>query len=547
MAASAFFGAAQALAAATTVGESTGSQASELLINDSGDVANTINVSAAGNTITIVDSAAGVANATPTVCTTINATTITCPLDPPDPAPPAAPASPVGVVTSQLNDGADSFTSSFGPPITEVIGGDGQKTVSTNGTLEDIVVLEPGTGPDNVTTGPGSDIVLPGDGNDTIRTGDNFDFVLASLGADNVDTGAGNDQIDGGGFNDGNDVLNGGAGAGDFVDYGSGEIPVHVSLDGVANDGHGSEADNVVGVENVEGGGGADAILGDANANQLSGSDGNDSISGLGGADEISGDQGNDAVDAGDGNDTVEAGSQADGADAMNGGAGSDEVDYCCGNDPVNINQNGLADDGRAGEGDNLAGFEGFDGSDGADTITGNASANLFFGEGGNDRLVGGGGDDQFFAGPGDDTAVGGAKSDDFGCDLGFDSVIASPGDNVHAGCERRGATPTGDIAKVKTKGKGPKKSFAKVEVSCPASESAPCKGKVSLLENGKVIAKGKMKIAAGKTRAERAKLTKTGRAAFGKAHGSLRASADAATTEPAGTTVNETTLVLQR
>jgi Ca2+-binding RTX toxin-like protein len=553
-------GCAQALAAATTVAESPDPDSTELDVDDVGSVANTINVSVAGNTITVTDTTAGVNNVTPLVCTTINATTVDCPLDPPDPAAPAPPTSPVFDLQVDLHGGIDTYANQNFNAVdnSDVDGSDGNKTISS-GPGDDNVDMSGGIGTSSINAGDGNDEVDPGDGDDTVNTGNGNDFVNSSLGVDNVDLGAGRDDANGGVFNDGNDGINGGPGANDDIFYSSGFVGVHVSLDGVANDGHGSEADNVLGFEEVDGTLSADTLVGDNGDNELDGGDGNDSISGLGGADEISAGGGNDTVDAGGGNDTVEAGSQntavkngsaggalvADGADAMNGGAGSDVVDYCCGSDPVTINQNGLADDGQAGEGDNLAGFEGFDGSEGADTITGNASANLFFGEGGNDRLVGGGGGDQFFAGPGDDTAIGGAGRDDFRCDLGFDSVIASPGDEVQSGCERTGATPRGDSAKVKVKGKHGSKSFAKVEVSCPASESAPCKGKVSLLENGKVMAKGKMKVAAGKTRNVKAKLTKKGRGAFRKSHGSLPVSADAKTTEPAGTTVNEAKLVL--
>src|SRR3954454_21114045 len=103
-------GAAPALAAATDVSVSLDPNGSELLVSDSGNVANNISVSVTGNTITITDTAAGAATSTPAICTAVNATTITCPLDPPDPAPPAPPAAPVAFVEPSLGDGNDAFT-----------------------------------------------------------------------------------------------------------------------------------------------------------------------------------------------------------------------------------------------------------------------------------------------------------------------------------------------------------------------------------------------------------------------------------------------------
>jgi Ca2+-binding RTX toxin-like protein len=542
--------------AATNVTYNPGPDESSMAIDDATNDADIINVSVAGNTITITDTGTGGITTADPDCAIVNANTVTCPLDPPDPALPAPPSAPVGSMNLTLNNGADSFTNqNLQADVRESdSSATGNKTVSS-GPGDD--QINAGTGNDLVDTGPGDDGVDGDAGADSITTGPGNDFVRPTLGADTVNTGDGDDFVEEEAFNSGADSLNGGPGAHDAISW-DGANSVTMTLNGQADDGHPGEGDNLAGFEELDGSDGSDVIAGDDADNFLNGFDGDDQITAAGGADEVSGGRGNDVADAGEGADTVFAGSQADGADVLAGGGGlGDEVDYCCGFDPVTINQNGQADDGRAGEGDNLSGFEGFDGGSGPDSITGNASANVINGNGGADLLVGLGGGDQFFAGAGDDTVVssGGsaaagrpalgraalAARDHLQCDLGFDTVSADARDVVGVDCERQGAAIVSDSAVVSKKGK------AKVRVLCPLAEGAACTGKLVLFSNGKQIAKGSYQITNGKEKNATAKLSKKGRKALAASNGSLLVSAEARTTEPPGLTVSTDQLLLTR
>src|SRR5262249_9612378 len=119
--------------------------------------------------------------------------------------------------------------------------------------------------------------------------------------------------------------------------------------------------------------------------------------------------------------------------DLIDGGPGVDKLDAYRDGDPalappVDILLDGLGDDGRAGEGDNIVGVEQFD-VGAIRTFTGDDADNAFVapekgiavrlsGAGGNDSLTatdasgdavdGGPGDDTLSGGFGDDTIVGG-------------------------------------------------------------------------------------------------------------------------------------------
>jgi Ca2+-binding RTX toxin-like protein len=96
-------------------------------------------------------------------------------------------------------------------------------------------------------TGTSFDDDLTGDANQNIING--------GAGDDTIDGGLGNDVENGDDGNDtfsqsgevpnGADTINGGAGAGDTVDYTSRGNRVSVTLDGIANDGEANEGDNV--------------------------------------------------------------------------------------------------------------------------------------------------------------------------------------------------------------------------------------------------------------------------------------------------------------
>ena len=113
------------------------------------------------------------------------------------------------------------------------------------------------------------------------------DVIRGMGGADTEQGGPGNDVLLQDAAANGGDVLSGGTGV-DRVDYSGRGAAVKVTLDNRANDGTGSEGDNVKSdVENVRGGRGADTLTGSSVANTLEGLAGNDVLDGQGGIDRL--------------------------------------------------------------------------------------------------------------------------------------------------------------------------------------------------------------------------------------------------------------------
>jgi Ca2+-binding RTX toxin-like protein len=228
----------------------------------------------------------------------------------------------------------------------------------------------------------------------------------------------------------------------------------------------------------LTGNGGSDTITCTGSvrsASPLFGGSGNDSLS-AGDCDiALNGESGNDTLIGGPGPDDF--GSEA-GADTYVGGSasvtgeqyarhlslGREPVDFQLsqadslsyyGTESVDVSLDGVADDGRFGEGDNVGtDIEEVRGSDGNDTLTANVNlpATLYGGLG-DDRLVGGKADDRLFgkytggAGSGSDTFIGGEGDDEIDDadqtlrqlpepgdpapqPAGADSVIGGPGDD---------------------------------------------------------------------------------------------------------------------
>lgn len=147
--------------------------------------------------------------------------------------------------------------------------------------------------------------------------GDGDDFIGTTKNNDTLDGGPGSDRFFGG---DGNDTFNGGPGS-DSIDGGAGNDVLH-------------------------------------------GNDGNDSIQGGDGNDQLFGDAGDDQF----GNDP--------GSDTFNGGDGEDLVSSFDGTNQ-SWTQNGVADDGSPGEGDNWGGdVEDLRLGDGNNTVVAGAADN---------------------------------------------------------------------------------------------------------------------------------------------------------------------------
>jgi len=272
---------------------------------------------------------------------------------------------------------------------------------------------------------------------------------------------------------------------GTVVTFGEGALAVDL---GDGNDTFLSRDTNATAV--VHGGAGNDTFEGGLNVDHFFGGEGDDSLKGDKNGDELRGEGGNDLL--------VGDGPSAFGifGDVLDGGAGTDTLDdyvYSGGGPesapPITVTLDGAANDGRAGENDNLLGVERIS-SDSAGTFVGDASDNEFTppevgrastlsGLGGNDTLIagdahgdvvdggagddlveGGFGDDKLTGGPGRDIVNGDRKSrcneyhcdyaglgndtidvrdgeiDSVTCGVGTDRVIADTGDTVAADCE---------------------------------------------------------------------------------------------------------------
>jgi Ca2+-binding RTX toxin-like protein len=238
-------------------------------------------------------------------------------------------------------------------------------------------------GQDDLEGGPGSDSLTSGDGADTIAGQDGNDFIEGGNDPDDMSGGAGVDQVD-------------------YQDHFANEVTV--TINNVANDGSngGAEGDNVrTDVENLQGGPKNDTLTGSTLDNQILGLAGNDTIMGIGGDDTLLGDfqfqsgtTGDDTLNGGNGDDTLAGGG---GGDDMTGGNDFDFVDYTsfAGTNDLTVTIDNVANDGVAGEGDNIhTGVEGVIGGNGNDNITGDSGPNTLRGAVGADTLNGAGGDD---------------------------------------------------------------------------------------------------------------------------------------------------------
>lgn len=221
----------------------------------------------------------------------------------------------------------------------------------------------------------------------------------------------------------------------------------------------------------IEGGGGNDRLDGGSGPETIHGGPGADQVAGRGGGDVLYGDDGNDAIygdgttngneGLGGGDDQIHGGAGDDvligdtheagaiiGHDLLDGGPGTDTVkdDWYRydgnGNDedpPPTVTFDGVANDGRPGEDDDVVEVERiesgspagavpatFVGDDGPDTFMLLFTNGVVEGRGGNDTIAGsdhadhidgGPGDDQLSGGFGDDVIVGGPGADDIAGD----------------------------------------------------------------------------------------------------------------------------------
>ena len=152
--------------------------------------------------------------------------------------------------------------------------------------------------------------------------------------------------------------------------------------------------------------------------------DGNDTAD-LDRADDLLGGAGNDVLATNDGSTNFDGGPGADTIRGRNGAT----VTYAARTAPLRVTLgDGLANDGEAGEGDNVTGANTVIGGAGSDEIVAAGDGSILEGRGGDDRLVGGAGPDLLRGGDGDDATLGGLGDDSFTSDAGSDTIRGGDG-----------------------------------------------------------------------------------------------------------------------
>jgi Ca2+-binding RTX toxin-like protein len=178
-----------------------------------------------------------------------------------------------------------------------------------------------------------------------------------------------------------------------------------------------------------------DMLFGGPFFERLTGGQGDDQIVAGPGDDDFVDGPGADLMIGGPGDDSFDGGTNADGADTLIGGRGSDEASYRNRFLPVNLIQNGIADDGSAGEGDNIADdIERLDGGSDSDSLVAGSADNVINGGAGNDRIDGGLGDDIALDGDDGNDVISGGPGDELfidGGSRGSDELSGGPGDDL--------------------------------------------------------------------------------------------------------------------
>jgi Ca2+-binding RTX toxin-like protein len=196
----------------------------------------------------------------------------------------------------------------------------------------------------------------------------------------------------------------------------------------------GAADDTLVGSPNsdtLNGGAGNDTLTGGAGIDMLFGGEGNDTIDGGADADSVSCDPGSDVIKGGG----ASAAASLAGMGALLGGIGllgaTDTYNCTTAESALNISLDGVANDGVAGEGDNVTGFTLIAGGNFDDTLTGATSRDMLLGGAGNDTLNGLGGPDTLSGGPGNDTLSGGSGDDVLDGSEGSDVMTGGTGEDT--------------------------------------------------------------------------------------------------------------------
>jgi Ca2+-binding RTX toxin-like protein len=146
------------------------------------------------------------------------------------------------------------------------------------------------------------------------------------------------------------------------------------------------------------------------------------------GNDVLQGGNGDDKLHGGDGDDTFKTAATPDGADVFDGGAGADTMDYSNRAAALSVSIGLLADDGEAGEHDDVA--------EGMEILLGGSGDDQLIGSTGDESLYGNAGDDVLLGGPGSDLLDGGAGTDILDGGEGDGDICISDANESTKACE---------------------------------------------------------------------------------------------------------------
>ena len=332
-----------------------------------------------------------------------------------------------------------------------------------------------------------------GDGNDELTVTGMSTTVSGGPGDDRISSP--NDAL----------VVDGGPGAdvmrarGGTVMYNHRTVGVHVSPDGVANDGEPGEGDDVGPTFDwVFGGSGDDelhAVEAPAFQTRLDGGAGNDRLFGGAGSDDLEGGSGNDSLLGRGGRDSLKGGL---GDDLVRGGEGFDTVSFTAIHG-VDVTLDDRPGDGDRGENDDIGSdIESVMGTGADDRIVGSDGPNTIQGFGGNDRIDGAGGDDALYGGG---HMTGGAGADYFQHIGTGGRVEARDGERDEIVCGGAGNTYVADpfdtftacapglIPQPESKLRVRRDWRVRLTVRCTygAMDDVPCAGKLYLYRRGHV------------------------------------------------------------
>jgi Ca2+-binding RTX toxin-like protein len=237
---------------------------------------------------------------------------------------------------AELGDGNDDqgfqwFDQQLPSTLTiELIGGGGNDALEpwdpgTGNPVGGTRIVEGGEGNDLIYGSLGTDVMHGGPGDDTVYGFGGADQVFGDEGNDTLSGERGKGSLPSTSDISG-DVIDGGAGADELVDYDNplNGVKVDVRLDGQANDGRSGENDNLVSIEDIEAEAAGSWTLSDADETLfVHGGDGDTTVRGLGGNDHLEGDNDVENLDGGLGDDHIEGGNNHD---TLTGGPGQDRI-----------------------------------------------------------------------------------------------------------------------------------------------------------------------------------------------------------------------------